>query len=295
VTEFKTSIKKQSECGFCPKDSEWSLEIPFEMDQKISSMSFAMGSTEWLGYFDVDKDEKEKVFIMKDLRVPKQEVGAASVKVTESEAAFGSIHSHHTMGAFHSGTDEDSVGGNHNLVVVYSTNNGGSYVAKQRVILPCKGYRLQELDVYVIDPNLPEVDDWVKEAKKNIHEIVYAGYQGGVYVDGSWEAGWVEEKPGVWIRKQDAGSNVTPEVCVHCKQIIPSFAGVRNWEGKWKHPGCFGSAATTPLSTPVQSPLPEARKVFCGACHCAVKPEFVKMGKDGIAYHYGCCPDPIQP
>lgn len=308
MTEFKTSIKQLNQCDFCgSKDSEWSLEIPYDLHLRISEMSLAMGSTEWLGYFDIDKDEKDKVYVMKNLRVPLQEAGGAAVHVTVSEDAEGTIHSHHSMGAFTSNTDETSIGGNHNITVVFSTNNGGTYKGKEKKSMPCKGYVLQDLDVYTIDPPVPDdVLSWVEAAKGMVKPIVYTPqpWTGGMvgydeFYDGYGYYGAYRDVAPTLLKDekfspedleaQPGFLNPISVVCCVCKKMIPSYEGVKTKNNCWRHADCGVKKIETP---PYAGVMPE-RTLICASstCRSPIKKGFEKIGKDGLIYHFGCCPD----
>lgn len=296
---MKTTIKKITNCDFCHSETENTLVIPIELDQKIRAMTIAMGSTEWLGYFDIDEDKESGDLRMKDLRIPDQEVSGASVEVESTEPAYGSVHSHHSMGAFHSGTDEDSVGGNHNLVVVYSTQDGGTYKAKQKVALPCKSYKLLDIDVFIEEPESPDLTDWVEESKKHIKPRVWAFpgytqpglpgvnyYDGEVYGDGSY-----------------MDLNHTTEVCSICKGVIHPYEGIRVGS-VWQHDQdifCSGRKTAFTTSTKKDSAISSPASIaatppmICAKCRTHISPSFIFYDKEGIAYHWACLPESSKP
>ena len=147
------------------------LDLPVHL--RTQALTERMGNKEWLAYLHGEKGKG--YYFIRSLEVPEQEVTATSVEVLKPKDALGTIHSHHNMGVFHSGTDDKFVGGNHALTIVCDNDN--KYKAKIKMVLPCKASVLIDADVVIETPEDKAVDEFVENAIKNIkekhYEVVY--------------------------------------------------------------------------------------------------------------------------
>jgi hypothetical protein len=126
-------------------------------------------STEWIGYLHATQQE-DGSFQVTGITVPKQEVGAASVTPKETVQSEGVVHSHVSMKAFFSGTDDDYINENHDFSIV--VNKSEEYAAVARLKLPCKAMSIVDTEVEIIQPGV-DVTAFIEEAKKNIEEKTY--------------------------------------------------------------------------------------------------------------------------
>lgn len=149
--------------SFFPPSNEWSNDIKVHekcilengkvfMDsvvyEKIRILLFNI-NTEWLGY--LMGEVNSNVAKVTDIFIPQQEVSHSSVKVKEDnfpEGIIGTVHSHHSMGSFVSGTDRDFLVGNHPLTIIVSYDK---MMSKMRVLAPCGAYMLLDAEVEVRD------------------------------------------------------------------------------------------------------------------------------------------------
>jgi proteasome lid subunit RPN8/RPN11 len=155
-------------CGMVPSAK---VQIHPLAHQKIQALMGEFKNQEWLGY--LTGKVKDGTFLVRDVVIPKQEASVASVQVLAQartpEKLIGVIHSHHTMGSFFSGTDEEFINANHNLSIVVSVQG---YKAEVRLKAPCGALVKKEakVEIYFTPANL---DEFLTEAKKNIKAQTY--------------------------------------------------------------------------------------------------------------------------
>ena len=140
---------------------------------KIELLMGKYGSREWLAYL-VGHDG-EDLFI-EDISVPPHKYaggGAAEAEpFHQPENCIGVIHSHHTMGAFHSGTDDAHVDRNYALsITVAARGNALEYDAVSYQKTPCGKAVLQKCAIMVVRPDSPfDEKEFLKTASKNIEK-----------------------------------------------------------------------------------------------------------------------------
>lgn len=141
---------------------------------KIAALMMEYTALEWLAYLQGSKDDEE--ILVTDIFVPPHAIqtstSAEAVPFHQPANCVGIIHSHHSMGAFHSGTDAAYVDGNYpvSIVVAFSRDqNGGlAFNALTRLSTPCKRHMVKEIPVNFVQPrpnfDLKEFLDRAKEA-----------------------------------------------------------------------------------------------------------------------------------
>ena len=109
---------------------------------------------------------------VEDMIIPEQEVSTASVKVLGDPPAncIGTAHSHHSMGAFTSGTDEEHLVGNHPVCMVVSDSKT---IAKVRLDTPCGCLVAVEATVYTEEFE-KQLSPFIEEVKTKIREKISA-------------------------------------------------------------------------------------------------------------------------
>ena len=166
-------VSKDNKCPHI-EDPETDIIIPYSLWQKIMGLTCDI-STEWLGYLGASRltDGKWKAI---DIKIPPQEVTGSNVKPTDTIHSEGVIHSHVSMGAFFSGTDDDYLNENHDFSIV--VNKRGETKAVLRHKLPCGSMTLIDAKVVVEMPEAPDVSAFITSAKENITEHTYvSSYQ----------------------------------------------------------------------------------------------------------------------
>jgi len=129
---------------------------------------------EWLAYLTGRISEKDNIFV-EDISVPPhKEASGASAEAEPfhiPENCVGFIHSHHGMGAFHSGTDQSYVDKNYPVSITVAKNGGSElvYDGVSYTRTPCgKDTTLKATVKYVQPKALFDQDGFLKEAKANI-------------------------------------------------------------------------------------------------------------------------------
>lgn len=134
---WSTEAKMVSKCEIY-ESTPTNVAISPAVYIKISKLMAKYPNHEWLAYL-VGKKHSDNNFLVTDLLIPKQEQSTATVDLDPAEQidlsqVIGTIHSHHSMGAFFSGTDEKFIVPNHPVAII--TSNHG-WTCKVRTPLPC--------------------------------------------------------------------------------------------------------------------------------------------------------------
>lgn len=123
------------------------LVVPTDIWLKWQYINAKMGNKEWGAVFDV------KDGAVSNLRIPKQEVTGGSCIFLEDIGGNGHVHSHHSMGAFNSGTDDHSTRNMFDYAIVLS---GYDYVCYKRLKVSETAYKW--IPVKLILPEIPTID-----------------------------------------------------------------------------------------------------------------------------------------
>ena len=159
VFKAKRQEEYNGECGVVPAPI---IIISYKVDSKVAALMTEYPDTEWLAYL------VGKGYEVEDIVIPEQEVSAGSVEVKsfpDRQDIIGVIHSHCSMGNFHSHVDNEYLVGNHNISIVATSD--GKYAGKVRVSTPCDKLLIRDAKVefaYV------DYSEWVKEVKPSITE-----------------------------------------------------------------------------------------------------------------------------
>ena len=172
----------------CSLVSEPTVYIKPKVISKISFLMREYKSDEWA--VDLIGKIKDGDFYIKDIYIFKQEVDALRVERKEEQhrKTIGVLHSHHTMGAFHSGTDDKYANQNHSLagVVSVSKHDEGlpfTLTFTARTKTPCgKLKRWDEIHYEILLPDIKIRDDELKKIEKRELKITRR-YYGGVKVE----------------------------------------------------------------------------------------------------------------
>lgn len=149
--------------------------------QKIEFLMEEYPHQEWLAYLVGRISEKENFFVEELSIPPHKEVSGASAEAEPfhiPENCVGIIHSHHSMGAFHSAIDQDYVDKNFPVSITVSKRTQTlEFDAISYQITPCgKGTTGKCSVKYVQPPPLFDKKEFLKEAKANIDKgkrVVY--------------------------------------------------------------------------------------------------------------------------
>lgn len=151
--------------------------------RKIELLMDKYPSQEWLGYLVGKISEKENFFVEDLVIPPHSEATGGSAEATplsyDEEKGYtfftpdnciGVIHSHNTMGAFHSGTDQEYVDRSFPVSITVSKRGGDlEYDTVSNQTTPCgKKLTAQGVIKFVQPIPLFDVDSFIKEAEENI-------------------------------------------------------------------------------------------------------------------------------
>lgn len=135
-------IKIHKVCG-CMAGVKAELTIPWDIWQKWLCISSSMKNLEWGAVYDVVSYVGDKKLdikaedIVSEFRVPKQTVSGGSCHFEEDLGGNGVVHSHHSMGAFHSAQDDAATRNLYDWSIVLSDKG---YEACKRVKMKCGDY-----------------------------------------------------------------------------------------------------------------------------------------------------------
>ena len=125
--------------------------------EKIECLKRAYPSLEWLAYLEGRIDHESREVFVDNLIIPDSQivsgahVGEVEYGWNEGKAICGVIHSHNTMGAFFSGTDDAYINQNHDVSICVSTRQGREICAQVRVKTPCGSYIINEKVSFKVD------------------------------------------------------------------------------------------------------------------------------------------------
>jgi hypothetical protein len=142
-----------TECESCP---EIVLKIRFlnEKWQDLHTLMKRMGGKEYAAYL-LGEIQEDGIPYVYDYYIPEQEVTSVEADISEvvipqdlQDQRIGWLHSHHSMGAFHSGRDEMSM--NYPLNIVISTTG---HVATYRHPATCGRIIRSKVEIVLMEPD----------------------------------------------------------------------------------------------------------------------------------------------
>lgn len=169
-------VKKENDCDSiqCSLLKNPIVYLEPSVRQKIELLMKEYPHQEWLGYLVGRVSEKENFFV-EDLSIPphKEALGASA----EAEPfhipdnCIGVIHSHNSMGAFHSGTDQSYVDKNFLVSVVVAKKYGQEieYDTISYQTTACgKGTTIKCPVKYVLPKPEFDTEEFLEQAKANV-------------------------------------------------------------------------------------------------------------------------------
>lgn len=179
-----SGIELIEKCSLAKNIDEPDVTMDFLIYQKAMALTSEMGDTEWLGY--LKGFPTEDGYHIDSMVIPKQTVDSVSVEVDEGltdNDIIGTIHSHHGMGAFFSGTDHDYIGSN-NPVMLVITSKGDAKCAVRHT-LACGNFILIDAEFEVLHTDNPEIKEFITDAltkvTKKVFTYVHTNYGYGPY------------------------------------------------------------------------------------------------------------------
>ena len=137
------------------------INIPSELIDKIEAMSRALTGSEWGGYLIGDK------LTISDIIITEQEVTSTEWHTIEHPSRndiIGTVHSHHNMGSFTSGTDLTYICTTYPINIIYSFKDGPK--TWFTFTLPDGNKFITEADLNII-PN-DNISAWVEAERVKI-------------------------------------------------------------------------------------------------------------------------------
>jgi hypothetical protein len=143
--------------------------------QKIELLMKEYPSQEWLSYM---VGETEPVMRIKDIVIPPHASASSGSAEAEPlhvpEHCLGVLHSHHHMGAFHSGTDDAYVDRNYPLSITVAIGAQGlDFDAIMWQTTPCGKLLLSKCSITFVYPLAADLTEFLAEAKANIQKGVH--------------------------------------------------------------------------------------------------------------------------
>ena len=165
---WENKIDMVCNCDKAPTDVV--VRLSLMVRRKIDLLMTKFKSQEWLAYLiGAGMD-------VTDMYIPKQHATTGNVSNIDSNipdgmAIIGVIHSHHGMGAFFSGTDDDFINKNYNLSIVVSHTEMKGQV---RFKIPCGALKITPVKVQTLFPKLFDEAEFDKEADEKISSTAYS-------------------------------------------------------------------------------------------------------------------------
>ena len=177
-TCWDSGIEILKTCGHM-KIPKYHVNFEVLADEKIKSLQDYFPNLEWLAYLVGEVDHDKKNVLVTDLVIPDSQnvtgVNVYNVEYgwNEGKSIIGVIHSHHTMGAFFSGTDDAYINQNHDVSIVVSTHRGSPIKGQVRMKTLCGSYILAEdLTFSVNRESELDSDKFVKEFTSKINSPI---------------------------------------------------------------------------------------------------------------------------
>lgn len=161
---WDTGFELLEECPYM--DAEVTVHLPVEVYNKIEGLVDRL-DTEWVGFFIGERIEDDAY--IEDLLIPEQVVGRADCEATEfiEETTIGIIHSHGSIGAFHSGKDEHGAVNQNGFSIVVDSDMDIDAIG--RTELPC-GSMAKVPTKVVLTHSEGDCEEWLEEVTDKITE-----------------------------------------------------------------------------------------------------------------------------
>lgn len=160
--------------------------LSLRVQNKVKLLMNEYKHQEWLGYL-VGKVNKQSIQVQ-DLVIPPHRVATgASAEAEEGhwpDKCIGILHSHHTMGAFHSGVDQNHVDANYPVSITVANRAGTvEYDAVAKCTTICGKQTTIKVRVYLDMPKLDfDAKQFLQEAIENIEKakqsVIVYGIEG---------------------------------------------------------------------------------------------------------------------
>jgi len=160
------------QCSLCKAPNIYIEPIPAD---KIRLLMEEYLHTEWLGYLVGQENKDSGDIFVEDISIPPHEEASSGSCLAEpfhipKTGCIGVIHSHHSMGAFHSGQDNHTVDRNFPISITVAKKSASlEWDAISHVTTPCGKHSLLKCPVKYVQPKpLFDRKKFLTEAVKNI-------------------------------------------------------------------------------------------------------------------------------
>lgn len=234
-TFWETDMEIIDGCGKVAKD--FHIFIMPLAKAKIESLMKEYKSLEWLAYLIGEIDwEKEKA-VVRDLYIPEQTISAAAVNNVGpvNMETVGVIHSHHSMGAFFSGTDDDYINQNNDISIVVAHDG---MKAQVRAKTPCGAYAIVDASVSIDLGINFDSDGFIKEIKDKLkrHTYKYGKYYNRSYYgygSGYLPRGGYYQNNTFWDTEEESTEKNDTEIKVGQECTTKTYTDISLLEGTW--------------------------------------------------------------
>lgn len=163
VWEAEDTCERLSSCGRI-EAGRVLFAIPVLLKIKTLFDKYTEAGLEFTVYLIGQKQKEGNDYIVEDIYIPKQEVTSVDATIDDHyfpPRVIGILHSHHTMGAFFSGTDEKYVNNNYysvSIVIAKSKQDPKQqlgffdYKAIAWYDTPCGGKVRKEVEIGILTP-----------------------------------------------------------------------------------------------------------------------------------------------
>lgn len=167
-------VEDYTDCGFCKSREQLKIYVPWKIWSEWRWIMQKMGNKEWGAVYDVKqqkvaRDEEKKTVqmgaVVMEYRIPRQTVSSGETEFNEDLGGNGIVHSHHSMGAFHSAQDDKQSRNLYEWSIVLAND---AIECTKREKLPCGGFGYLKATVYLL--GCPDID------LSRITEKTYVGY-----------------------------------------------------------------------------------------------------------------------
>lgn len=143
---------------------------------KIAMLMEEYPSREWIGYLTGGISEDGNTFFVEDVIIPPHESASMAEAIAKPfqrpDNCIGVIHSHNSMGAFHSGTDMSHVDKNFPISITVAKRYNATAMEMDAVstkYTPCKKAIMVKCEVLYTDPEPTfDTEAFLKGAKTNV-------------------------------------------------------------------------------------------------------------------------------
>ena len=169
--------------------------------QKLELLMTEYPHREWLAYLVGEVSEDGNGYFIEDIYIPPHESASAAEEVAEPfkvpDRCIGVIHSHNSMSAFHSGTDQTHVDKNFpvSITIAKKYQSEIEFDAVSTQYTPCNKAVTVKCPVKYIQPEPTfDTEEWLEDAKANVDKGIKV-YQWEKPKEAKFKFTGVKEKP----------------------------------------------------------------------------------------------------